>query len=70
MVEMSKRLLVGIECPKESIQSLVALIYCKAQKLLIVDLGPPNGVKPRSKSLWDPIIDKFEKKLSTWKKNY
>ena len=30
----------------------------------------PIGAKPRSKALWDPVIEKFEKSLSSWKKQY
>lgn len=57
-------MLVGIGCTKETINSLIALIGCKSRKLPIVYLGLPIVARARSKDLWDPVIDKFEKKLS------
>lgn len=63
-------MLVGIGCTEETVNSLAAMIGCKSRKLPIVYLGLPIVARPRSKALWDPVIDKFEKKLSSWKKQY
>lgn len=65
----SKSMFVGIGCTKETINSLAAMIGCKSGKLTIV-YGLPIRMRPRSKALWVPMIDKFEKKLSLWKKEY
>lgn len=33
-------------------------------------LGLPLGAKFKEKSIWEPIIDRFEKRLSFWKSKY
>lgn len=30
----------------------------------------PRGVNARLKAVWDPIIERFENKLSAWKRQY
>ena len=69
-VNIFKSLLVGVGCSEETTQSLAAMLHCKWGRLPLLYLGLPIGVKSRSKSLWDPVIHKFEKKLSSWKRQY
>lgn len=69
-INMSKSVLVGIGCLEETIQSLASFICCKLGKLRFVYLVLPIGAKARSKSLWDHVIVKFERKLALWKKQY
>ena len=33
-------------------------------------LGLPVGANPKSKAVWNPIIEKFESKLTSWKGQY
>ena len=71
-INISKSLLVGIGCSedKDTTRSLANIIHCKSGRLLIIYLGLPIGANPRSKSLWDPVVDKCERRLSFWKKQY
>ncbi|XXG72211.1 hypothetical protein AAC387_Pa07g1359 [Persea americana] len=69
-VNISTSLLVGIGCSKESTKELADIIGCKAGRLPILYLGLPIGAKQRSKLVWDPVIANFERKLSSWKKQY
>lgn len=45
-------------------------LHCKIGKLPFIYLGLPIGAKARSKAVWDPIMENFERKLSMWKRNY
>lgn len=36
--------------------------------LPIIYMGLPLGVMPMTISFWNPIVGKFQKKLSSWKK--
>lgn len=35
-----------------------------------VYLGMPLGAKSKSKEIWNPILEKCEKKLSRWRSQY
>lgn len=41
---------------------------CKVMKLAIQYLGPPSEANPRSKALWNLVVENFEKRLSMWKR--
>lgn len=69
-VDISKSLLVGIGSSEWTTQSLASMIHCKSRKLPIRYLGLPIGAKPRSKALWNPVIDNIERKLSSWTRQY
>ena len=44
--------------------NLANITKCRSGRLPIIYLGLPIGAKPRSKTLWDLMIEKFMKKLS------
>ncbi|KAF5931642.1 hypothetical protein HYC85_027813 [Camellia sinensis] len=46
---------------------LVAIQDCDGNKAPGPD-GLPLGANPRRKSTWDPVVAKFQKKLSSWKR--
>ena len=69
-VNISKSKLVGVGCSQEINQSLAAMIRCKLGSLPFMYLGLSTGAKQNSRSLWYPVIDKVEKKLSSWKKHH
>lgn len=62
---MSKSYIVGVGCAEEIAQSLASSIHCKVGKLPIWYLGLPLGARTRAVALWNPVVEKFEKKLST-----
>ena len=64
-INISKSILVGIGCLEETTRSLTNIINCKSGKLPIIYLGLPIGAKPRSKSLWDPVIENSKRKSAS-----
>ena len=69
-VNLPKSSLVGAGCSKETIQLLAERLHCKKGSLPFRYLGLPIGANPRTVSMWDPMVEKFEKKLSSWKRQY
>ena len=49
---------------------LVAILGCKQGSLPMKYLGLPLGAKFKDKSIWNPILEKMERKLASWKKSY
>ena len=49
---------------------LVAVLGCKQGSLPMKYLGLPLGAKFKDKSIWNPILEKMERKLAGWKKLY
>ena len=43
---------------------------CSIMTLPFIYLGIPIGANPRHNELWDPVVRKCERKLSTWKQRY
>ena len=43
---------------------------CKIIQLPMTYLGLPLGANFKSKSIWDPILEKMERKLSGWQHMY
>ncbi|KAK3219371.1 hypothetical protein Dsin_013341 [Dipteronia sinensis] len=41
--------------------------YCKKASLPITYLGLPLGAKSSSKAFWNPILNRIEKRLASWK---
>jgi len=49
---------------------LVGLFGCKNDSFPISYLGLSLGAKFTEKAIWDPVISRFEKRLSGWKCSY
>ena len=49
---------------------LVAVLGCKQGSLPMKYLGLPLEAKFKDKSIWNPILEKMERKLAGWKKLY
>uniref|UniRef100_A0A2N9G614 Uncharacterized protein n=1 Tax=Fagus sylvatica TaxID=28930 RepID=A0A2N9G614_FAGSY len=47
---------------------LAAILGCKTVQLPINYLGLPLGAKVKSKAIWDPILEKMERKLAGWQR--
>ena len=45
------------------------MIYCKVESLPSTYLGLPLGVRSNSIKMWEPGVEKFEKRLAGWKSN-
>ena len=53
-----------------SITDLAATLSCKTSSLPMKYLGMPLGAKFKSKFIWNPIMEKMEKRLAGWKRMY
>lgn len=49
---------------------LPGTLGCKMTSLPTSYLGLPLGAKYISKSIWDPVIDRLERRMSSWKVHY
>ena len=49
------------------LERLADILGCKTAQLPMNYLGLPLGAKFKSKSIWDPILEKMERKLAGWK---
>jgi hypothetical protein len=52
------------------LDNLATILGCKTVQLPINYLGLPLGAKFKSKMIWDPILEKMERKLSGWQRMY
>lgn len=43
---------------------------CSEGRLPLIYLGLPVGTNPRSKKIWNPMIQKIEKWPASWTRNY
>ena len=68
-VNLDKSKLVAVGAV-HNMDFLVAVLGCKQGSLPMKYLGLPLGAKFKDKSIWNPIIEKMERKLASWKKSY
>ena len=52
------------------LEDLAGIIGCKIIQLPMTYLGLPLGANFKYKSIWDPILEKMERKLSGWQRMY
>jgi hypothetical protein len=52
------------------IEELAGLLGCKTSALPMKYLGLPLGARFKSKGIWDPIIEKMERRIVGWKWMY
>lgn len=65
-VNLEKSRLMGVG-DVQNITMLVEVLGCRSVSLLVSYLGLPLGAKVRAISVWDPVIERVEKWLATWK---
>ena len=49
---------------------LVEILGCRESALPLKHLGLPLGASFKDKSIWNPILEKMERRLAGWKKLY
>ena len=52
------------------VHALAKILGCRVGALLMTYLGMPLGASHKSPSIWNPILEKIERKLVRWKKLY
>ena len=50
--------------------ALASILQCRVGSLPMKYLGTPLGTSFKTASIWNPILEKMEKKLSGWKRIY
>ena len=55
---------------RENVEALMAELGCKAGLLPTTYLGLPLGALHKSVGIWDPIKERFKRRLATWKRQY
>ena len=65
-INFAKSQFGAIGQPEEWCNSAAVYLNCALLQLPFCYLGIPIGVNPRRRVVWDPIISKFEAKLSKW----
>ena len=63
----SKLVLVG---GVHNLEALVGLLGCGQSSLPLKYLGLPLGAKFKDLSIWNPILEKMERRLTGWKRMY
>ena len=53
-----------------NVHALVEILGCRVGSLPRTYLGMPLGVSHKFLSIWNPILEKIERKLAGWKKLY
>ena len=53
-----------------SLDTLAGVLGCSVGRLPMIYLGMPLGAHFKDPSIWNPIIEKMEKKLFGWKRLY
>ena len=53
-----------------NVHALAKILGCKVRALPMTYLGMPLGVSYKAPSIWNPILEKIERKLAGWKKLY
>ena len=53
-----------------NLEDLVQILGCKIVSLPMKYLGLPLGATFKAKLIWNPIIERMEKRLAGWKRHY
>ena len=64
---MSEMVLIGVV---DNVHVLAGLLGCRVWNLPMSYLGMHLGAFHKSSFIWNPIFEKFERRLSGWKKLY
>ena len=53
-----------------NMDELVAILGCRQSSLPMTYLGLPLGAKFKDRAIWNPILEKMERRLTSWKRLY
>ena len=68
-INLAKSSILSVACV-DNIQVLAVMLGCKIDSFPITYLGLPLGAKFKEKVICEPVIGRFEKRLSGWKDAY
>lgn len=58
----------GVDVVDVVVEEFATKLNCSSQKLPLKYLGLPLGASPSRRLTWRPVVEKFKKKLSGWKR--
>lgn len=50
-----------------NIEEMTQIMECEVESLPTIYLGHPLGAKASSKSIWNPVIKRLDRRLASWK---
>ena len=53
-----------------NMDELVAILGCRQSSVPMTYLGLPLGAKFKDRAIWNPILEKMERRLASWKRLY
>jgi hypothetical protein len=53
-----------------NVHELTSILGCRVSALPLTYLGLPLGASFKNKSIWNPVVEKIEKRLAGWKHFY
>lgn len=65
-----QNLIVGVGFPEMVVRPLASKFNCKVGESPLLHLSFPIGAQSKSISVWNPVVDNFECKLSSWNRSY
>ena len=68
-INFQKSSLFGINVEQQFLLDCADLICCKVESLPATYLRLPLGARSNSTKVWEPMVEKFEKRLAGWKSN-
>ncbi|CAL5388524.1 unnamed protein product [Camellia sinensis] len=69
-INFHKSIVCGIGVEEELVKEFAKTLNCLNQSLPLSYLGLPLGANPRRRSTWQPVVEKFKKKLASWKRRF
>ncbi|KAL4367675.1 hypothetical protein GQ457_05G016460 [Hibiscus cannabinus] len=66
-LNLSKTKLIGINVDEQRIDQWAKILHCQSEKFSSWYLALPLGAKRISISIWEPIVERVETKLTSWK---
>lgn len=69
-VNFHKSILCGVNMGEEEVSAFASTLCCRTGAFPFTYLGLPIGGKPSSKTFWQPVIDRIEKRLQGWKAKF
>ena len=54
----------------DNIRLLAGILSCSIDSFPSSYLGLPLGAKFKDRSIWEPVVERFERRLSGWKSKY
>ena len=69
-VNFFKSEVIGLKIEKPLFLKCSEILGCKIGELSVLYLSMPLCSRQVTKSLWNPVVERVEKKLSTWKAKY